>query len=54
MLLGGISHKIFNPLSGITGPMENLKKYLGEMELKNDEKILKYISFIEESVHKID
>ncbi|MBN2078522.1 MAG: response regulator [Spirochaetes bacterium] len=54
MLLGGISHEIFNPLSGITGPMQNLRKTIEEAGIGNDGLIEKYLNQIEESVEKIE
>jgi signal transduction histidine kinase len=54
ILLGGISHEILNPLSGITGPLDNLKKHL-TLNLKlNDEKINKYVEYIEKNSLRID
>ena len=35
MLLGGISHEIFNPLSGITAPLENLENIFQNQEQQN-------------------
>ncbi len=54
MLLGGISHEIFNPLSGITGPLTNLEKMIEKSDLKNNSKIQKYVGHIRSSVEKIE
>jgi signal transduction histidine kinase len=54
LLLGGISHEIFNPLSGITGPLDNLKKLIANSELASNERVLRYFRCIRESVDKIE
>ncbi|MCG8571264.1 MAG: ATP-binding protein [Spirochaetes bacterium] len=52
IMLGGLSHEIFNPLSGISGPLANIKKIMQQAGNK-DTKIIKHLNFIEESVDKI-
>ncbi|TAL29574.1 MAG: response regulator [Spirochaetes bacterium] len=54
MLLGGISHEIFNPLSGITGPLDNLKRLIDETDLGANERVLRYFRNIHESAEKIE
>ncbi|RKX75263.1 MAG: hypothetical protein DRP87_14960, partial [Spirochaetes bacterium] len=54
MLMGGISHEIFNPLSGITGPLDNIRKIVNKAGLAKDEKIQKHFAFIYQSVEKIE
>jgi signal transduction histidine kinase/serine/threonine protein kinase len=54
MLMGGISHEIFNPLSGISGPLENIKKQIKQSELKDNEQVSKYIQYIEKSIMRIE
>jgi signal transduction histidine kinase len=54
MLLGGISHEIYNPLSGINAPLENIKKALRGTDLEKNGKIQKYIDYIETSVSRIE
>lgn len=53
MMLGGISHEIYNPLSGISGPLENLKKTITQSGLKDNLKINKYFGYIEENIVRI-
>lgn len=55
MLLGGISHEIFNPLLGIYAPLENLELLFENIE--NDsyqQKGLKYIKNIETNIVRIE
>lgn len=55
MLLGGISHEIFNPLLGIYAPLENLEVLIEKSENKlNIEKGMRFISNINESVNRIE
>ena len=55
MLLGGISHEIFNPLLGINAPLENLEVFVEDIEEeKQQEKGLKYIRQIETNVQRIE
>lgn len=55
MLLGGISHEIFNPLLGIYAPLENLELLFENNEDENcRQKGLKYIKNIETNVIRIE
>ena len=54
LLMGSVSHEIFNPLSGIRGPLTNLRKLLDSSGQGGDPKILKHLNFIEESVYAIE
>ncbi|MBN1535031.1 MAG: response regulator [Spirochaetes bacterium] len=54
MLMGGISHEIFNPLSGINGPLANLKKHVMATDLGNNSKVMNYFEHIEQSTKKIE
>lgn len=54
MLLGGIAHEIFNPLSGITGPLENIKRELKKDGITPRSPYDKYLRQIGESVEKIE
>ncbi|HOF02032.1 MAG TPA: ATP-binding protein [Spirochaetota bacterium] len=54
MLLGGISHEIFNPLSGIYGPLENIEKIIEGSELKGNEKINIFIGAIYKNIERIE
>jgi len=54
MLFGGITHEIYNPLSGITGPLDNLKKILNKNEKPDFNKINKYLEYIDTNTHRID
>ncbi len=54
MLLGSISHEIFNPLSGIKGPLANARKLISESGLAGDARLEKHLSYIEESVSSIE
>ncbi|MBN1535029.1 MAG: response regulator [Spirochaetes bacterium] len=53
MLMGAVAHELFNPLSGISGPLANLKRLLEKSELTLDEKALRYISSMEKSIETI-
>lgn len=53
MMLGGISHEIFNPLSGISGPLANIKKIINKSGDANIIKLDKHIDYIKSSVMKI-
>jgi signal transduction histidine kinase len=53
MLLGGISHEILNPLSGITGPLSNLGNLIQNSGLREDTHINKYLDQIRESAARI-
>lgn len=54
MLLGGISHEIFNPLLGIYAPLENLELLLEKFDTTNKEKGDRYIKNINDSVIRIE
>lgn len=54
MLLGGISHEIFNPLLGIYAPLENLEKMVETLDEKNKTRSGKYIKNIEDNVKRIE
>lgn len=54
MLLGGISHEIFNPLSGIYGPLENIEKIIDGSDLKGNEKINIFIGAIYKNIGRIE
>ena len=53
MLLGGISHEIFNPLSGITAPLENIEKMISESGMETPANFTKYTNQIRISAEKI-
>ena len=52
-LVSGISHEIFNPLSGISGPLSIVKKEINNSELSGNNLIWKYIQYIENNVDEI-
>lgn len=54
MLLGGITHEIYNPLSGISGPLDNIKKILNKKDKLDLTKLNKYIDYINTNTHRID
>lgn len=55
MLLGGISHEIFNPLLGIYAPLENLELLIENFQDENHQnKGLKYIKNIETNIVRIE
>lgn len=55
MLLGGISHEIFNPLLGIYAPLENLELLFENSEDENcRQKGLKYTKDIETNIVRIE
>lgn len=55
MLLGGISHEIFNPLLGIYAPLENLELLFENIDDENcQQKGLKYIKNIETNIVRIE
>lgn len=54
MLLGGISHEIFNPLSGIYGPLENVEKIIKGSDLNGNEKIKMFIGAIYKNIGRIE
>ena len=55
-VLAGISHEIFNPLSGITAPLSALRKILASAALspENDEKARKHFGYIEKNIDRIE
>lgn len=53
-LLGAISHEIFNPLSGIRGPLANIHKIVNTSDLSEDSKLHKHLAFIEDNVNSIE
>lgn len=54
MLLGGISHEIYNPLSGITGPVDNLKKLYKHTDNPDISQIYKYLDYIDDNSQRIN
>lgn len=52
-LVSGFSHEIGNPLSGVTGPLENLRRRLAELGAFDDSHVQKHLRFIGESVARI-
>lgn len=54
MLLGGISHEIFNPLAGIYGPLENLEKIIENAKLENIDKAERYFESIFTNVKRVE
>ena len=55
MLLGGISHEIFNPLLGIYAPLENLELLIENIEDEScRQKGLKYTKNIETNITRIE
>ena len=53
VLVSGISHEIFNPLSGISGPLSIVKKEVNNSELKDNILVHKYIHYIENNIGEI-
>jgi signal transduction histidine kinase len=55
MLLGGISHEIFNPLLGIYAPLENLEAIVTDENRENDpEKTARYFKNIFDNIKRIE
>ncbi len=54
MLLAGIAHEMKNPLSGITGPLENLRKLIGGSALSADLRAGKYLDYLSRSAEKLN
>jgi len=57
MMMGGISHEIFNPLSGISGPLQYIRKIVeeaGNLGEDQAEKLEKHFSFIKKSIARIE
>lgn len=52
-LAGGVSHEILNPLSGISGPLELVKREIGEAGLGNAPTLVRHLSYIEDNVGRI-
>lgn len=52
-LLGSISHEIFNPLSGIQGPVENLEKIWCSTNGNADPRIGQFIQLIYQNIERI-
>lgn len=46
-MVGGISHEIMNPLSGITGPVSILKREIENSSLENKALLRKHLDYIE-------
>ena len=46
-MVGGISHEIMNPLSGITGPLSVLRQEIENSSLENKELLRKHLDYIE-------
>ncbi|HPO49176.1 MAG TPA: ATP-binding protein [Spirochaetota bacterium] len=54
MLLGGISHEIFNPLAGIYGPLENLEKIIDKNIPEENKKTSGYFDTIFKNAKRIE
>jgi signal transduction histidine kinase len=54
MLIGGVSHEIYNPLSGINAPLANIRKMIRGTELEGNERLEKYFNYIEINVRRIE
>ncbi|KQC14373.1 MAG: hypothetical protein APR63_14455 [Desulfuromonas sp. SDB] len=52
-LMGGISHELINPLISISAPLENLKKYLNNLDSTTREKTQPYIERIKYNLDRI-
>ncbi|MGC9367460.1 MAG: ATP-binding protein [bacterium] len=52
-LMGGISHELTNPLISIIAPLENLKKYLNQLDSTTREKTQPYIERIKYNLDRI-
>ncbi len=53
MLIGGISHEILNPLSGVSAPLDNIKKIIKNSELKDHKNLQTCLEHIDNSVSRI-
>ncbi|MCG8570158.1 MAG: ATP-binding protein [Spirochaetes bacterium] len=53
MLVGSLSHEINNPLSGITGPLSNIKKIIAESEIDQKRDLNIFVDYIDESVKRL-
>ncbi|OHD17711.1 MAG: hypothetical protein A2Y34_00100 [Spirochaetes bacterium GWC1_27_15] len=54
MLLGGISHEIFNPLAGIYGPIELIEKNIQQSDIKDKSKLAKYFNDVYNNIKRIE
>ncbi|MCG8569040.1 MAG: HAMP domain-containing histidine kinase, partial [Spirochaetes bacterium] len=54
VLLAGISHEIFNPLSGIHGPLDNLENLLIKYNLSDNPKVKKYYNVMRFNLKKVE
>ena len=54
VLLAGIAHEMKNPLSGITGPLENLRKLIGSSNLGDDQRAKKHLDYLGRSAEKLN
>ncbi|MBU0936913.1 MAG: sensor histidine kinase [Spirochaetes bacterium] len=52
-LVSGISHEIFNPLSGISGPLSIIRKELAASDLRNNEVIGRHLDYLQGNVQEI-
>jgi signal transduction histidine kinase len=53
IMLGGLSHEIKNPLSGVTGPAANLRRLLASASFADKEGAEKYLGAIERNSARI-
>ncbi|MBN2875018.1 MAG: ATP-binding protein [Spirochaetales bacterium] len=52
-LAGGVAHEILNPLSGITGPLDVVRKEIADSELAGSESLARHLSYIEQNTQSI-
>ncbi|MBN1797519.1 MAG: response regulator [Spirochaetales bacterium] len=53
MLVGGISHELLNPLSGISAPLANIKKIIKDSDFKSHKKLNTCLEHMDISVERI-
>jgi signal transduction histidine kinase len=53
MLIGGVSHELLNPLSGISAPLANIKKIIKGSDVKNHKNLNASLEHIDISVKRI-
>ncbi len=52
-LVGGVSHEILNPLSGISGPLLILRREIESSDLRENDTVRKHLGYIQENVEQI-